>query len=199
MSGQTLTLLFQFSRVGRVLQCISWAVIREIHHGVLIERVVEPIGMPLRLFVWEFGKVPHILGWASLSWKLLLNPIWVLPGGKRDHLLQMNLKPFSTSSGRLNKFWSMSGTNKTSKIYFILDKLSIATVPFPLTEIKSPFSFFTLETKVLSSSLKSLWSLVIWFLQPLSINHESHELLLVAKHVATKSWPYSCWSMDKFV
>jgi len=60
------------------------------------------------------------------------------------------------------------------------------TVPFPLTEMKSPFPIFTLEPTVVSSSLKSLWSLVIWFVQPLLINHESHELLLVAKHFATK-------------
>ena len=88
----------------------------------------------------------------------------------------------------------MSGTYKTSEIYFKPVKLSIATIHFPLIEIKSPFPIFTLETMVLSRSLKSFMSLVIWFVQPLSINHESLELLLVAKHVAVKSCSSSCSS-----
>ena len=67
-----------------------------------------------------------------------------------------------------------------------------------VAEMKSPFPIFTLETMVLSSSLKSFRSLVIWFVQPLSINHESLELLLVAKHVATKSCSSSCSSAATF-
>lgn len=36
------------------------------------------------------------------------------------------------------------------------------------------------------------------FVQPLSINHESLELLLVGKHVATKTYSSSCSSVVTF-
>jgi len=36
----------------------------------------------------------------------------------------------------------MSGTNETSEIYFIPDKLSIATVPFPLTKMNHHSNFY---------------------------------------------------------
>ena len=51
---------------------------------------------------------------------------------------------------------------------------------------------------ILSSSLKSFRSLVIWFVKQLSINHESLKLLLVAKHVAIKSCSSSCSSTATF-
>ena len=54
------------------------------------------------------------------------------------------------------------------------------------TKMKSPFKIFILEIIVLSISLKSFSLLVIWFMHPLSINHESLKVLIIKKTCCNK-------------